>query len=185
VGRLIYSSIASLDGYVADETGNFEWAEPDEEVHAFVNDLERPIGTHLYGRRMYETLAVWEHPDDFAGDSAIMRDYAQIWQSADKVVYSRTLTAVSTAKTRIEEEFDPAAVRALKDASEHDLAIGGPMLAAQAFAAGLVDECHLLLCPIAVGGGTPSLPDHTRIPLQLLDHRRFANGTVHLHYRVR
>ena len=184
MGRLIYSSIASLDGYVADEAGDFDWAAPDEEVHAFVNDVERPIGTYLFGRRMYETLAVWEHPEEFAGDSAVAQDYARIWQSAQKIVYSKTLAEVATARTRIESTFDPAAVRALKDATPQDLGIGGPELAAQAFAAGLVDECHLFLCPVVIGGGTRSLPDHVRIRLELLDECRFGNGTVYVHYRT-
>jgi dihydrofolate reductase len=185
MAKLIYSAIQSLDGYIADEDGNFDWAEPDQEVHAFVNDLERPVGTYLYGRRMYEVMSAWEHPEAFAGQSPFMLDFAAIWQAADKVVYSRTLETVTTARTRVERDFDPAAVRQLKAASEHDLIVGGPGLAAQAFRAGLVDECHLFVAPIIVGGGTQSLPDHVRLELELLDERRFGNGMVYLRYRTR
>jgi dihydrofolate reductase len=185
MGKLIYAAIASLDGYVADADGHFESLAPDEEVHRFVNDLERPVGTHLYGRRMYEVLAVWEHPETFAGDSAVMRDYAAIWQAADKVVYSRTLQDVSSARTRIERDFEPGAVRALKEAADRDISIGGPEIAAQALAAGLVDECHLLLCPVVMGGGHPAFADGVRARLELLDERRFAGGVVSLRYRTR
>jgi dihydrofolate reductase len=181
VGRLIYSAIASLDGYVADEEGNFQWAAPSKEVHAFVNDLERPVGTHLYGRRMYEVMAWWETNDD---DAPVMRDFAAIWRAADKIVYSKTLQTVSSAKTRIERDFDPDAVRRLKAAAEHDLTVGGPHLAAQAFAAGLVDECHLFLVPVLIGGGTRALPDGLRVELELLAERRFESGVVYLHHRV-
>jgi dihydrofolate reductase len=175
MGRLIYIAIASLDGYVADARGGFEWAAPDAELHAFVNDLERPAGTHLYGRRMYETLAVWETMDD---PEPVMRDFAQIWRAADKIVYSRTLQEVSSARTRIEREFDPAAVRALPGV----ISIGGPTLAAEAFRAGLVDECHLFLHPVVVGAGLPALHTDQRLDLELLDHRRFASGVVYLRY---
>ena len=181
MANLIYTALASLDGYVADEQGKFDWARPDEEVHAFVNDLERPVGTQLYGRRMYEALAVWETMDDPA---PVMRDFAQIWRAADKVVYSRTLQEVASARTRIEREFDPEAVRRMKAAAERDLTIGGPELAAEALRAGLVDEINLLLSPIVVGGGNPALPAGLRIALELLDERRFGNGVVHVHYRV-
>ena len=157
MAKLIYSAIASLDGYVADEDGNFDWAAPDEEVHAFVNDLERPVGTYLFGRRMYEVMAVWETAT-LADQPPVMRDFAEIWRSADKVVYSRTLDAVSTPRTRIERDFDPDAVRQLKAEAGRDLGIGGPELAAHALAAGLVDECHLLLTPIVVGGGKRASP---------------------------
>ena len=180
--RLVYAAIASLDGYVADSEGNFDWAAPDEEVHAFVNDLERPIGTYLYGRRMYETMAVWETMDDPA---PIMRDYAQLWRAADKVVYSRTLDAVSSERTRLEREFAPDAVRALVADAERDVGVGGPQLAASALNAGLVDVIQLYLNPIVVGGGSPALPDGVRAQLELLDERRFGNGVVYLHYRVR
>jgi dihydrofolate reductase len=181
MAKLIYSAITSLDGYVADENGDFRWCAPDEEVHSFVNDLERDIGTYLYGRRMYEVLRVWETMDD---DHPAMRDYAQIWRAAEKVVYSRTLEAVSSERTRIEREFDPAAVREMKEHAGRDLSIGGPELAGQAIAAGLVDECHLLMAPVLVGGGHRALPDGVRLDLELLSERRFEGGTVHLHYRL-
>jgi dihydrofolate reductase len=185
MAKLIYSAIQSLDGYVADEDGNFDWAEPDEEVHAFVNDLERPVGTYLYGRRLYDVMAGWETDPTLAGQSPVMRDFAEIWQAADKTVYSKTLETVSTARTRIERDFDPEAVRQLKASAGHDLLVGGPDLAAQAFKAGLVDECQLFLAPMVVGGGKQSLPDHVRLKLDLLDERRFGNGFVYLHYRTR
>src|SRR6187397_967412 len=168
MAKLIYSSIASLDGYVADEDGKFDWAAPDDEVHAFVNDLERPVGTYLYGRRMYETMAVWETDPTFAEHSPVTRDFAGIWRNADKIVYSRTLDAASTARTRIERSFDPDTVRRLKTAAGRDLAIGGPNLAAGAFRAGLVDECHLFLAPILVGGGKGALPGGVRLRLELV-----------------
>ena len=178
--KLIYSAIASVDGYVEDATGTFDWAAPDEEVHAFVNDLERPVGTYLYGRRMYETMAFWEAlpPDE---QSAAMRDYAEIWQSADKVVYSRTLEKATTARTRVEREFDPAVVGQLKAAATRDLSVGGAELAAQAFAAALVDEVQLFVVPVVVGGGKRALPE-LRLDLTLADERRFCNGTVYLRY---
>jgi dihydrofolate reductase len=184
MAKLIYSAIASLDGYVEDEQGRFDWAAPDEEVHAFVNDLERPIGTYLYGRRMYETMVFWETAGTDAGSSAVIRDFAVIWRAAEKIVYSRTLQTVSSAKTQVERGFDPDAIRRLKEASEADITIGGAELASQAIAAGLVDECHLFLGPVIVGGGTRALPDHIRAPLELLDERRFRRGVVHLHYRM-
>ncbi len=185
VAKLIYSAIASLDGYVEDAQGKFDWAAPDEEVHAFVNDLERPIGTHLYGRRMYETMVFWETEGDGPDEPAPMHDFAAIWRAADKVVFSRTLQAPSTAKTRLERDLDPAAVRRLKQTSESDLSIGGAELGGQAIAAGLVDELHLLLHPIVIGAGKPALPRDTRTELELLDQRRFESGVVHLHYRLR
>jgi dihydrofolate reductase len=185
VARLIYSVIASLDGYVEDERGSFEWATPDEEVHAFVNELERPIGTYLYGRRMYDTMAYWETAGTRAQDRAVSRDYAEIWRAAEKVVYSRSLEEVSSERTRIERDFEPAQVTLLKESSARDLSVGGPTLAAEAFAAGLVDECHLLLHPVLVGGGKPALPRGSRRELSLLDERRFRSGVVHLHYAVR
>ena len=185
MAKLIYSALASLDGYTADEDGNFDWAEPDEEVHRFVNDLERPVGTYLYGRRMYEVMAVWETDPTIPDQSPAMRDFAELWQAADKVVYSRTLAAPATARTRIERDFDLEAVRQLKAAAGRDLAVGGPQLAAQAFKAGLVDECHLFLAPMVVGAGNQALPDHLRLRLELLDERRFGNGMVYLHYRTR
>jgi dihydrofolate reductase len=185
MAKLIYSAITSLDGYNADEDGNFDWAAPDEEVHAFVNDLERPVGTYLYGRRMYEVMAPWETDPTLADQSRVMRDFAQLWQAADKVVYSKTLETPSSARTRIEPNFDPEAVRQLKTQAERDLTVGGPDLAAQAIKAGLVDEWHLFLTPVVVGGGTPSLPDKVRVKLELLDERRFGSGVVFLRYRTR
>jgi dihydrofolate reductase len=183
MAKLIYSAITSLDGYVADEDGKFDWAAPDEEVHRFVNDLERPIGTYLYGRRMYEVMGYWETAH-VADQSPFIRDYAEIWQAADKIVYSKTLETVSSARTRIERDFDPDAVRQLKASAGRDISVGGPDLAAQAFKAGLVDEFHLFLSPVVVGGGNQSLPDKVRLKLELLDERRFGNGVVHLHYRT-
>jgi dihydrofolate reductase len=183
MAKLTYVALASLDGYVADEAGTFEWAEPDEEVHDFVNDLVRPVGTYLYGRRMYEVMLAWETLS-LNDQPAAIADFAQIWHAADKVVYSRTLQTVSSARTCIERDFDPEAVRQLKAAARHDVAIGGPTLAAGAFEAGLVDELHLFVAPIVVGGGKRSLPDNVRLELELLDERRFANGTVYLRYRT-
>jgi dihydrofolate reductase len=184
MAKLIYSTISSLDGYVADEDGNFDWAAPDEEVHTFVNDLERRVGTFLYGRRMYEVLVAWETMDT-AEEPPFVGDYAEIWRAADKIVYSRTQETASSARTRIERVFDPEAVRQMKASSERDISVGGPDLAAQAIKAGLVDEFHLFLTPIVVGGGTRSLPEDVRVKLELLDERRFGNGVVHLHHRTR
>ena len=182
MGQLIYSAIASLDGYIEDNDGKFEWAAPDEEVHAFVNDLERSVGTNLYGRRMYETMRFWETVD--ADESPIAADFAQIWRAADKVVYSRTLQSPSSARTRIEHDFDPAVVRQLKESSPSNISIGGPELAGQAIAAGLVDECRLLLHPVSVGDGKPALPKSLRLQLELLEERRFDSGVVYLRYRL-
>jgi dihydrofolate reductase len=182
MARLIYSAITSLDLYVADEHGNFQWAAPDDEVHAYVNDLERPIGTYLCGRKLYETMQYWEAPPP--GLSAVASDYAAIWQAAEKIVYSRTLTAPATSRTRVERELDPAAVRAMKASAEADISIGGAHLAAEALRAGLVDEINLFLNPVLIGGGNPALPDGVRTDLDLVDERRFGNGVVHLHYRV-
>jgi dihydrofolate reductase len=185
MARLFYSAITSLDGYVADSDGNFDWAAPDEEVHAFVNDLERPVGTYLYGRRMYETMVAWETMPTGADESPVVRDFAALWQAADKVVYSTTLETVSSARTRIERAFDPEAVRQMKEGAGRDLSVGGPGLAAEAIKAGLVDECRLFVAPMVVGGGTAALPANVRLELALLDERRFANGTVYLRYRTR
>lgn len=182
MAKLIYAAITSFDGYVEDAAGRFDWAMPDEQLHAFVNDLERSIGTYLYGRRMYETMVFWETAG--TDEPPVFADYAEIWRAAEKVVHSRTLETVSSARTRIEPEFDPDAVRRLKQSAETDIAIGGAELAGQALAAGLVDECHLFLCPVVVGGGKRALPDGTHINLELLDERRFPNGVVHVHYRV-
>lgn len=182
MARLIYPAITSLDGYVADADGKFDWSMPDEEVHAFVNDLERPIGTFLLGRRMYEVLVAWETMDTTDQPSAF-GDYARIWRAADKIVYSRSLDAVTSAKTRLERSFDPDAVREMKASVERGLSVGGPDLAAQAIRAGLVDEIQLFLSPVVVGGGTRALPDDVRLDLELLEERRFDNGTVYVRYR--
>ncbi len=184
MAKLIYSAIASLDGYVADEDGNFDWAVPDEEVHAFVNDVERTVGTYLYGRRMYEVMVGWETADALGDQPPVMRDFAEIWRAADKIVYSRRLEVVSSARTRIERDFDPEAVRQLKASAVRDVTVGGPDLAAQAIEAGLVDEFHLFVAPAVVGGGKRSLPDGVQVKLELLDERRFGSGFVHLHYRT-
>ena len=182
--RLIFAALVSLDGYVADGNGNFDWAEPSDEVHAFVNDLERSIGTYLYGRRMYEVMRYWETALTEGDESQVGHEYAAIWQATDKVVYSKTLEAPSTSRTRIERDFDPHAVRQMKATATADISIGGPHLAAQAFAAGLVDECHLFFSPVIVGGGNRALPDGVRVDLELVDERRFDNDVVHVHYRV-
>jgi dihydrofolate reductase len=184
MANLIYMAIASLDGYVADEDGNFDWAAPDEEVHAAVNNMLRPVGTYLFGRRMYKVLVDWETMP-LAGQSPAVQDFAQLWHAADKIVYSRTLTTAASARTRIERAFDPEVIRQMKARADRDLTVGGPDLAAQAFRAGLIDECHLFLVPTIVGGGTSAFPSHARVPLDLLDERRFGNGVVHLHYRIR
>ncbi len=184
MGRLIYSAIASLDGYIEDADGNFDWSAPDAEVHAFVNEREAEVGTMLLGRKMYETLKVWERPEDFAGDDETLLEFARIWRAAEKVVYSGSLDAVETARTRVETTFDPGAVRELKDSSDRALSIGGAALAAEALRAGLVDELQLLASPVVVGGGKHWLPDGLRLELELIDERRFANGVVHMQYRV-
>ena len=185
MAKLIYSAITSLDGYVADENGNFDWAAPDEEVHSFVNDLERPVGTYLYGRRMYEVMVYWETAHTLVDQPPSIRDYAEIWQAADKIVYSTTLETASSARTRIERDFNPEAVRQLKARAARDISVGGPELAAQAIEAALVDEYQLLVAPVAVGGGKQCLPDQIRLNLELLDERRLGNGVVHLRYRTR
>jgi dihydrofolate reductase len=184
MAKLIYGGLTSLDGYVEDAAGAFGWARPDEEVHAFINDLERPVGTYLYGRRMYETMAVWDAPEGFPDPSPAVRDYARIWQAADKIVYSRTLRSVSTRNTRLEGEFDPAMVRELKGRASRDVSLGGATLAAQAIRAGLVDEYYLFLAPIVIGGGKAFLPDDVRVGLELVDERAFANGMVYVRYRA-
>jgi dihydrofolate reductase len=185
VANLIYWANASLDGYIEDQDGDFDFTEPDEEVHTFINDLQRRIGTQLYGRRMYETMVVWEDPRLVADQPPYMGEYAEIWKAADKIVYSRTLEQVSSARTRLEREFDPEAVRKLKGSAERDLVVGGHELAAQAFRAGLVDECYLFLSPVVVGGGKRAFPEDLQIELELVDERRFGSGTVYLHYRTR
>ena len=186
MAKLIYSAIASLDGYVEDATGKFDWAAPDEEVHTFVNDLERSVGTYLYGRRMYDTMRFWESASDPTVQPSFAQDFATIWQAADKIVYSRTLQAASTARTRIERHFDPEAIRQLKATAGRDLTVGGAELAAQAIEAGLVDEYGLVVVPVIVGGGKRWLPEGgLRVDLELEDQRRFRNGTVYLQYRAR
>ena len=185
MGRLIYSTITSLDGYIADEQDSFAWAEPDEEVHAFVNDLTREAGTHLYGRRLYEVMAVWETVPDDETVPEVERDFGRVWRAADKVVYSRSLPAVSTARTTLEREFDADAVRRRKESSDRDLVIGGADLAGTALGAGLVDEVQLLVSPVLVGGGTSAWPNGVRSRLELRDSRRFGNGVVHVRYDVR
>lgn len=185
MATLIYSAITSLDGYIEDPDGTFDWAVPDEEVHAFLNELQRPVGTCLYGRRMYETMAGWETDPALARHSPLMRDFAEIWQAADKVVYSTTLEAAFTSRTRIERHFDPDAVRRMKAAAGRDIAVAGPELAARAIEAGLVDEYHLFITPVVVGGGKPALPDRVRLELEPLEERRFEGGVVYLRYRTR
>ena len=182
--KLIYSPIASLDGHVEDEQGTFDRAASDDEVHAFVNELERPIGTYLYGRRMYETMVFWETVSVGADQPVVIRDFAEIWRAAEKIVFSRTLQTVASARTHIERTFDSDAVRRLEEPRGADITLGGAELAGQAIAAGLVDELHLFLGPIIVGGGKRALPDDIRVPLALLDERRFPNGVVQFHYRV-
>ncbi|TMF83310.1 MAG: deaminase [Chloroflexi bacterium] len=185
MAKLIYSAITSVDGYVSDSRGNFDWAAPDEEVHRFVNAQERPIGTYLYGRRMYETMVFWETAMDAPDQPAFVREYAEIWQAADKVVYSSTLQAVASARTRIERSFDPQAIRKLKATSARDISIGGPHLAAEAIRSGLVDEYRQLMVPVIVGGGNRWLPDGVRVDLELVDERRFDGGVVASRYRRR
>ena len=184
MAKLIYVSNVSLDGYIEDEHGSFDWTAPDDELFAFITDLVRPVGTYLYGRRMYETMAVWETDPALAAQSELMADFANVWQAADKVLYSTTLDAVSTAKTQLERNFDPASVRAMKASATSDLTVGGAHLAAHALKAGLVDECHLFIRPVLVGGGKPALPSDTRADLELLDDRRLSNGVVYLRYRI-
>ena len=184
VAKLIYSAIASLDGYIEDEEGKFDWAAPDDEVHAFINDLERSVGTYLFGRRMYETMVFWESPPDLEAQPPVFRDYAHIWQAADKIVYSKTLQEVASSKTRLERSFDVEAVQQLKAGARRDVTVGGPELAAQAIQAGLVDEYQLFLVPVVVGGGKPWLPDKVHAKLELVNERRFRNGTVYLRYRT-
>jgi dihydrofolate reductase len=185
MAKLIYSAITSLDGYIADEIGNFDWAEPDEQVHRLVNELERPVGTYLYGRRMYEVMVYWETAYTLPDQPPFIQDFAEIWRAADKIVYSKTLENVSSARTRIDREFDPESIRQLKGTAGRDITVGGPDLAAQAIKAGLVDELQLFVAPIVLGGGNPSLPDAVRVKLELLDERRFGNGVVYLRYRTR
>ena len=186
MAKLIYSAITSLDGYIEDSDGAFGWAAPDEEVHTFVNELERPIGTYLYGRRMYETMAYWDSAPNVDDLAPFAQEYAEIWQRAEKIVYSRTLQSPATAKTRIEAAFEPDAIRKLKATAPADLSVGGAELAAQAIEHVLVDEIHVFLAPVIVGGGKRALPvDGIRSDLELLDERRFDNGMAYLRYGVR
>jgi len=184
MAHLIYSAILSLDGYIEDADGNFDWAMPDEEVHKFINDLERDVGTYLYGRRMYEMMTIWETDPEFAAESPLTQDFAKIWQAAEKIVYSETLESASTRKTKIERNFDPESIQQLKKTAGQNIAIGGSGLAAHVFRAGLIDELHLFLTPIIVGGGKKSIPLNIRLELELMDERRFGNGTLFLRYRV-
>jgi dihydrofolate reductase len=184
MANLIFVANTSLDGYTEDKAGKFDWTDPSEELFRFITKLVGATRIHLYGRRMYETMMVWETDPKLAAESPPMRDFAEIWQAADKIVYSRTLQTISTRKTQLEQTFDPEAIRQLKATSEHDILIGGPELAAHAFRAGLIDECHLFIIPILVGGGKPALPDNARMELELLAERRFRNGTVYLRYRT-
>src|SRR4051794_2486964 len=184
MAKLIYVANVSLDGYIEDAQGSFEWTAPSDEYFAFITDLVRPIGTYLYGRRMYETMAVWETEPALAAESELMADFANVWQAADKVVYSTTLQATSTAKTRLEHRFDPESVRDMKTSAARDFTVGGPALAAHAFKAGLVDECQLFIYPVLVGHGKPAFPRDARVQLELLEEHRFANGVVNLGYRV-
>jgi dihydrofolate reductase len=185
MAQLVYTALTSLDGFLEDEDGRFDWAMPDAEVHAFANELEATTGTHLYGRRMYETMAVWQTVEAGPGVDDIEAEFAEVWRALDKVVYSRTLDEVRTARTRLEREFDREAVRRLKDTADRDISISGPDLAQHAFRAGLVDEVHLFVFPVVVGGGKPGLPRGVRVDLELLGERRFGNGVVHLHHRPR
>jgi dihydrofolate reductase len=184
MAQLIYSAISSVDGYIEDKTGSFDWAAPDEEVHGFINDLERQVGTYLLGRKTYEIMEVWDTDPGFAEQSPVTKDFAEVWQSVDKIVFSKTLQSVANPKTRLEHDFDAGSIQRLKDTSSNDLSIGGPNLAAHAFRAGLIDECHLFLVPVVVGGGKQALPDNTHLELMLTDERRFTNGTVFLRYRI-
>lgn len=185
MAHLIYTANSSLDGYIEDMDGKFDWTAPDEEYFRFITNLIRADGTHLYGRRMYENMMVWETDPNLAGQSLLTRDFAQVWQAADKIVYSRTLKAVSTRKTQIERNFDSEAIRRLKESVKQDIHIGGAELAAHAFRSGLIDECHLFLLPIIVGGGKKCLPDNVRLELELLEERRFGSGVVFLRYQTR
>jgi len=182
VAKLIYAAIMSLDGYIADEAGKFDWAVPDDEVHTFINDLTRPIGTYLFGRRLYEVMVAWEAIKPHSHVPPYILNYSKIWQAADKIVYSKSLESVSSSKTRIERDFNPKNIQKMKETSERDLSVGGSTLAAQAIQAGLVDECHFFITPIVIGSGKRFLPANVQLKLQLLDECRFGNGMAHLHY---
>lgn len=184
MAHLIYVANTSLDGYTEDRDGKFDWTEPGEEYFRFITNIVRGMRTHLYGRRMYESMMVWETDSKLAAESPLWRDFAEIWQAANKIVYSKTLETISTRKTQLERNFEPEAIRQLKQSVEQDILIGGPELAAHAFRSGLIDECHLFLIPIIVGGGKQALPDNVRLELDLLDERRFGSGVVFLRYRT-
>jgi dihydrofolate reductase len=184
MAKLIYVANVSLDGYIEDEHGKLDWTAPDDEVFTFITDLVRPVGAYLYGRRMYETMAVWEADPALAAQSELMADFARVWQTADKIVYSTTLPAVSTANTRLERRFDPDSVRDMKTTAAGDVTVGGPTLAAHAFNAGLVDECQLFVYPVLVGDGKPAFPSDAPAQLELLEEHRFGNGVVYLRYRT-
>jgi dihydrofolate reductase len=184
VAKLIFFAIMSLDGYIEDADGSFAWLAPDEEVSGFINGLQRPVGTYLYGRRMYETMTYWENVEGLASEPTCVQDFAYLWRAANKIVYSTTLAAVSSSKTLLERAFDPTAIRAMKSAEDRDIAMGGPNLAAQALGAGLVDECQFFLAPISVGSGKPALPTDLRCEFELVSERTFESGVVYLHYRV-
>jgi dihydrofolate reductase len=185
MAKLIYIANVSLDGYIEDAQGGFEWTAPNDEVFTFITDLVRPVATYLYGRRMYETMRVWETDASLAAQSELMADFASVWLAADKIVYSTTMQAVPTANTRLEHHFDPASVRDMKTIAANDLTVGGPALAAHAFAAGLIDECHLFIHPVLVGDGKPVFPSNVDVPLELLEQHRFGNGVVYLRHRIR
>jgi len=184
MAKLIYVANVSLDGYIEDASGRFEWTAPIDEVFTFITDIVRPVGTYLYGRRMYETMAVWEADPTLTTQSELMADFANVWQAADKVVYSTTLPVVSTSNTRLERRFDPDSIREMKDSATSNLTVGGSTLAAHAFNAGLVDECQLFIYPVLVGEGKPAFPSAARFHLDLLEEHRFGDGVVNLRYRI-
>lgn len=185
MAKLIYVTNTSVDGYIEDEAGRFDWTPTDDELFAFITDLVRPLGTYLYGRRLYQSMALWETDPRLAAGSELRTDFANVWQGADKVVYSTSLTSVATARTRLEHTFDPDAVRAMKASASRDLMVGGAQLAARAFDAGLVEECHLFIRPVVVGGGKPALPGGMRADLDLLEEVRLSGDVVYVRYRVR
>jgi dihydrofolate reductase len=185
MAKLIYIANVSLDGYIDDAQGRFEWTAPSDEVFTFITDVVRPVGTYLYGRRMYETMAVWETQPALAAQSELMADFATVWQAADKIVYSTTMHVVSTAHTRLERRFDPDSVRDMKTSAASDLTVGGPTLAAHVFKAGLVDECQLFIHPVLVSSGKPAFPSDAPMQLELLEERGFRNGVVNVRYRIR
>jgi dihydrofolate reductase len=185
MAKLIYVTNVSVDGYIEDSSGRFDWTEPSDEFFTFITELVRPVGTYLYGRRLYETMAVWETDPALAAQSELGADFANVWKTADKIVYSTTLGGVPTADTRLERRFDPDAVRELKASATRDVTVGGAMLAARAFAAGLVDQCDVFVHPVLVGGGKPAFSGDARARLDLLEEHRFGNGVVHLSYHTR